>query len=281
MSTTAHPLDNAGTGNNKPLWVAIGVLAAAVMAMGGTLLYMAGQQSADAAAAPTAASAPGTLPSESQAAASSAQPLAPSPTKVAVEAPPRQLKPEQAHDNPDKPVVATAAKPVAKPAHRPATTSTPAPEPAGTLTAPTPASQPAPARQVCLSCGRVESVVSVERAGQGSGLGAVGGGVLGAVVGNQIGGGNGKTAATILGAIGGGVLGNTVEKRVRKQVAYQIGVRMEDGSYRTLERAAAVPVGSQVTLEGNTLRTSDGAVVPTAPVTPPAAAAQEPVYTGG
>lgn len=43
----------------------------------------------------------------------------------------------------------------------------------------------------------------------GIGVGAVVGGLLG----NQVGGGNGKTLATIAGAIGGGYLGNEIAKR--------------------------------------------------------------------
>lgn len=45
--------------------------------------------------------------------------------------------------------------------------------------------------------------------GVGVGVGAVAGGLLG----NQIGGGSGRTAATVIGAIGGGVLGNEIERR--------------------------------------------------------------------
>ena len=43
----------------------------------------------------------------------------------------------------------------------------------------------------------------------GIGIGAVVGGLLG----NQVGGGNGKTLATIAGAVGGGYLGNEIAKR--------------------------------------------------------------------
>ena len=39
------------------------------------------------------------------------------------------------------------------------------------------------------------------------------GGVAGGVIGHQIGGGRGKTAATIVGAIGGAVVGNEIEKK--------------------------------------------------------------------
>jgi uncharacterized protein YcfJ len=37
--------------------------------------------------------------------------------------------------------------------------------------------------------------------------------VVGGLLGNQVGGGNGKTLATIAGAVGGGFLGNEIAKR--------------------------------------------------------------------
>jgi outer membrane lipoprotein SlyB len=114
----------------------------------------------------------------------------------------------------------------------------------------------------------VESVTPVQREVPATGAGAVAGGVLGAVVGNQIGKGSGRTAATVIGAVGGGLLGNTVEKRMRKETVYQIGVRMENGQLRTVERASAVSVGSRVTLDGDTLRAVDGTVVPEVPRAP-------------
>ena len=90
-------------------------------------------------------------------------------------------------------------------------------------------------------------------------MGTVAGGVLGAVLGNQIGHGGGRTAATILGAVGGGFAGNAIEGQMRKETVYQVSVRMEDGSQRVVEVARAPAVGSRVTVDGSTLRTSDGA----------------------
>ena len=107
---------------------------------------------------------------------------------------------------------------------------------------------------VCASCGVVESVNAVQQKGQGSGIGVVAGGVAGGLLGNQIGGGNGKTAMTVLGAIGGGLAGNEVEKRVRTETAYDVTVRMDDGSTRSFRRAQAMAVGSAVVVDGDTLR---------------------------
>ena len=107
---------------------------------------------------------------------------------------------------------------------------------------------------LCASCGVVESVVAVKEKGEGSGVGAVAGGVLGGVVGHQVGGGNGKTAMTVLGAIGGGLAGHEVEKRVRSETRYDIQVRMEDGSSRTFHQAQSIAVGTRVVADGGALK---------------------------
>ncbi len=112
-----------------------------------------------------------------------------------------------------------------------------------------------PVAATCNGCGVVDSVVPVQRKGEGTGAGAVVGGVLGGVVGNQMGGGSGKAAMTVLGAIGGGVAGNEVEKRARSETVYQVQVRMDDGSKRTVTLgSAAVRPGDRVAVEGQNLR---------------------------
>ena len=107
---------------------------------------------------------------------------------------------------------------------------------------------------VCSTCGVVESVNAVQEKGEGTGIGAVAGGVLGGVVGHQVGGGNGKTAMTVLGALGGGLAGNEVEKRVRSETRYDVRVRMEDGSSRVFHQAQSFSVGTRVIADGSTLR---------------------------
>lgn len=107
---------------------------------------------------------------------------------------------------------------------------------------------------VCGSCGRVESVQAVQQAEPATGVGAVAGGVLGAVVGNQIGKGNGRTAATVLGAVGGGYVGHQVEQRTRTRTVYQVAIRMDDGSMRRFTRVQPPAVGTPVTLEGKGYR---------------------------
>lgn len=115
----------------------------------------------------------------------------------------------------------------------------------------------------CATCGTVESTVAVQRQGQVNGvavgnttigIGTVAGGLIGGVLGNQVGGGNGRTAMTVLGAAGGAYAGNAVEKNMKKVTVYQMRVRMNDGSVRTIEQPGAVAVGSRVVVEGNSMR---------------------------
>jgi len=163
------------------------------------------------------------------------------------------------------PLVATAAAPLAGISTRPVAPAASAPAKAPRQSrmpvasgSPTDASAPTriattPAA-LCASCGVVESVSAVQEKGEGSGVGAVAGGVLGGVVGHQVGGGNGKTAMTVLGAIGGGLAGHEVEKRVRSETRYDIRVRMEDGSSRVFHQAQSIAVGTRVVTEGGALR---------------------------
>ena len=236
--------------NAKPLWAAVGILGVAVLGMGGTMLYQG-------------------------------RPSAPATQQVAVApvVPAALVKPitgfSAADDLVEKPTVA-AAKPAPVPAKKVVKpTPKPTPSPASSIAAAAPAASPYPApvpvavAQICSNCGAVESVTPIERSTKpdGPGVGAVAGGVAGAVLGNQVGRGNGRTVATILGAIGGGFAGNAVERNVRKETVYQVGVRMEDGSRRTVEVAQPPAVGSKVTVDGSSIRSNNGGVYnPPAPV---------------
>ncbi len=266
MNTSTETLQpgQQASSASKPLWAAVGILGVAVLAMGGTMIYQ--MRNPPAAAAPVALATP-------QATAQVATPAA---TAVAGTA---------ADDLAEKPVAAPAkpapvpAKKVVKPTPKPV----PAPAYAGVSPAPAPYPAPMPVA-VCHACGAIESVTPIERSTKpaGVGIGTVAGGVLGAVLGNQIGHGGGRTAATILGAVGGGFAGNAIEGHVRKETVYQVGVRMEDGSHRLVEVAQAPSVGSRVTVEGNVLRTHDGATY--GPKPPPAPVATQPApspYYGG
>jgi len=177
---------------------------------------------------------------------------APQPVAVAPAAPPA-------------PLLATAAAPLAGISTRPVAAAAAAPAKAPRQNSTTVASgnttdASAPTRiattpaALCASCGIVESVNAVQEKGEGSGVGAVAGGVLGGVVGHQVGGGNGKTAMTVLGAIGGGLAGHEVEKRVRSETRYDVRVRMEDGSSRVFHQTQSIAVGARVVAEGSALR---------------------------
>lgn len=145
----------------------------------------------------------------------------------------------------------------------PSATSRPADGTTLASAAPIPPTRAAPAAQersrrlarapVCADCGVIESIQAVETSGQASGLGAVAGGVTGAVVGNQFGRGSGRTAMTVLGAAGGALAGNAIEKNAKKHTSYQIVLRMDDGSRRTVMQSSppAMTTGDRVRLVGN------------------------------
>lgn len=215
----------------KVLWGTIGALAVVVAALGGTMLY---QHSNDHGGTPTAA-AP-------------AQPLyGPEDGERPVAA---SQAPVRAPDN------GTAVNRSPSPSTAPSTYGTnPAPGNGAVALAPAPARAP-----VCTTCGRVESVRTVQRAAPATGIGAVAGGVLGGVLGNQIGHGGGRTAATVIGAVGGGYAGHTIEQRTRTETRYEVRVRMDDGRLRTVETRTAPPIGKPVVVEGQVLRPADGRI---------------------
>jgi outer membrane lipoprotein SlyB len=262
----------------KPLWAAIGVLGICVLALGASLVSVYKR---------------------------SVDPIAPSANLMRFAGPHSALGltapgsgnhkmiTETADGNPiDKPLQAPEnnARPASKNSAKPQAAKTPAKISAATnpsgptqgnasahdntpiaavaqpnATQPAVAQAPVQTKPICVSCGTIEAVTPVTRPGKGSGVGMVAGGVLGGVLGNQVGSGNGRTAATVLGAVGGGWAGNAVEKNIKKDTVYSVRVRMEDGSTRTLEQARAPAVGNKVTVEGNTLRSSSGEVYAPAP----------------
>jgi hypothetical protein len=74
-------------------------------------------------------------------------------------------------------------------------------------------SQPQPASQQPVYQQSAYQQPQAQPAARVSPIGIAAGAVVGGVLGNQVGGGNGKTLATVAGAIGGGYLGNEVGKR--------------------------------------------------------------------
>jgi outer membrane lipoprotein SlyB len=101
---------------------------------------------------------------------------------------------------------------------------------------------PQPAYQVVQSppparVGTVESVREVVEQKDPSGAGLIVGGLVGGGLGSLVGGGTGRTVATVVGALGGAYAGNRIEKS-QSQVAYQIGVKYDDGSWATIRQSA-------------------------------------------
>ena len=255
-----------GSSQTKPLWAAVTVLGVAVLALGASLVYIQNRPpdghavlaTLDAAAGLSALQEPATpvdAPLPVTAVASDevvvTQP-APRPATEPLEPRPVAPRPETVAPPATAPAptpapVVTAAIPASRPVPAPVVITESGPVPSQAITMP-------PQRVICASCGRVEAVTPVERKGTPQGVGAVAGGVLGAVVGNQVGKGSGRAIATIIGAVGGGVAGNEIEKNTRKETVYQVLVRMDDGSLRTVEQSTLPSVGAAVVVDGNTLR---------------------------
>ena len=205
----------------KAIWFAMGALGIAAAGLAATLVM---HSTRDTPAAPAAVQQASSLP------------------KVA----PDDGVPPVSKKQPGQPPAQSAPAHVAKPAPQ---------------RAPVQVAQAAPARApICASCGTVESVQAIQQKGEGSGLGGVGGAVAGGLLGHQVGGGNGKTAMTVLGAVGGAFAGNEVEKRMKATTVYDVSVRMEDGTVRTFRQAQPIAAGTKVQAEGTTLRVSGGAV---------------------
>lgn len=109
----------------------------------------------------------------------------------------------------------------------------------------------------CLHCGTVVSSYSYQRpAAHGTGVGMATGAVVGGLLGNQVGGGNGRTLATVAGAVGGGYAGNVIEKRARSTTVTQVRVRMHNGAVRTFTEA-----GSNRWVSGEHVRVRGGRLI--------------------
>ena len=99
--------------------------------------------------------------------------------------------------------------------------------------------------------GTVESIVQDTVQSGNAAAATIGGAVIGGLLGNQIGGGSGQTAATIVGAGGGAFVGNQAAQR--QTLVWRIGVRYDDGSLATIQQttAPALRIGDRVRVTGN------------------------------
>ena len=90
-------------------------------------------------------------------------------------------------------------------------------------------------REACNDCGKVVGIRVDERAGDSNALGVVGGGAVGALLGNQVGGGTGRTVATIAGAVGGAYAGKKLQERHNAQKIWIVDVQYDNGRRNAFE----------------------------------------------
>jgi outer membrane lipoprotein SlyB len=165
--------------------------------------------------------------------------------EAAVPTPP--IGPAAVKEAAEMPPAATVSTPVRKPVKKhvavaratvPPVAQSPEYFPPPSAQAPAPIETPRPVPAGIL--GVVESVKEVSQpAEKSNGAGPIIGGIAGAVLGNQVGHGTGKTIATVLGAAGGALGGKEIEKNVRSTKHWEVLVRLDDGSYRTLKSEVA------------------------------------------
>ncbi len=209
-----------------------------------------------------------TPPAPTQLTAAPADAVPPAPTFSTPQAAPVVVEPQPVTKTAEpvrvQPTVKPAAKPASKPLAKAPSSTTPTPAPVTEITqAPAmplpPAVTTPPAPPPCLNCGVVDNFREFAQQGEGSGLGAVAGGVIGGILGNQVGGGKGRKVATVLGAAGGAYAGHQVEKSQRQTTRYEISVRMNDGTLRTItqDSVPAWRIGDRVRMENGALVRND------------------------
>jgi outer membrane lipoprotein SlyB len=111
------------------------------------------------------------------------------------------------------------------------------------------------AAPVCAACGKVRSVSSQEKSGEGGAVGLIAGGVAGALLGNQVGQGVGKDLATIAGAAGGAYAGKKIEGKAKSHTVWSVAVEFEDGSKGSYEfdQDPGLKAGDAVKKSGTTV----------------------------
>jgi len=117
-------------------------------------------------------------------------------------------------------------------------------------------------QKACAQCGWVESVQSLSvgsgglppgaAVAAGAALGAQAGASRGTATGTASGFYGGSTAAAAAGAVMGAQVG--ARNGPRQQPAYEVNIRMEDGSQRVFELPEPLPLGAAVVVEGGVPR---------------------------
>ena len=87
----------------------------------------------------------------------------------------------------------------------------------------------------CVDCGKVVGIRTEKRAGEANALGVVGGGAVGALLGNQVGGGTGRTLATVAGAVGGAYAGKKLQENHNSVTIWNVDVQYENGRRNTFQ----------------------------------------------
>ena len=123
------------------------------------------------------------------------------------------------------------------------------------LAAVTPSAPAQPAKPVCADCAKVTAITMAEKKGESSPVGLIGGAVVGGVLGHQVGGGTGKTLATVAGAAGGAYAGKKVEEKAKTHNVWTVSVRYGDGRMANFEftQDPAMRVGDAVKNSGSTI----------------------------
>lgn len=99
--------------------------------------------------------------------------------------------------------------------------------------------------------GTVESIRSQSVDNSNAVIGTIGGALVGGLLGNQVGGGRGRTAATVVGAAGGAYAGNRMTSG--SSLVWIIGIRYDDGSLATVQQSASpnLRIGDRVRVTNN------------------------------
>lgn len=110
--------------------------------------------------------------------------------------------------------------------------------------------------EACQHCGVVTQIVEVDKPGEGTWIGKVGGAAVGAGLGSLVGKGTGRTVAIVAGALGGAYAGNKVEGKMNEKKFYEVTVKLDDGTTQTItydNAAHGYKVGDKVRLENQQL----------------------------
>lgn len=114
------------------------------------------------------------------------------------------------------------------------------------------------AAPACRECGTITDIRVIEKPRK-VGAGTAAGAAIGGLLGYAVGGPKHRGAGTVVGAAGGAVAGNVIENKDQagEGKAYEIGVRFDDGSFRTFTQDT-----HPSWIAGNRVRLVNGALAP-------------------